>query len=134
MSSESQLGLFSGPVIPQATSSDDVANHSSTSCEAAAAKPVAVYEATPRQKPVAPANGDLRRTGKTVSDAKPDVEERYLSVQEVARRYSISIQTVWRHTKENPDFPKPIKILSGSTRWRLSDIVAYEVSRGETGR
>ena len=133
MSSESQLGLFSGPVIPQATSSDDVANRSSPSCEDAAAKPVTVDEA-PRPKPVAPANGDLRRTAKTVSNVKPDAEERYLSVQEVARRYSISIQTVWRHTKGNPDFPKPIKILSGSTRWRLSDIVAYEVSRGETGR
>ena len=126
MSSEPQLGLFSGPVIHQATSSDDVAN--------AVAKPVAVDEATPGPKPVSPANGDLRRTGKTVSNAKPDAEERYLSVQEVARRYSISIQTVWRHTKENPDFPKPIKILSGSTRWRLSDIVAYEVSRRENGR
>jgi predicted DNA-binding transcriptional regulator AlpA len=56
-------------------------------------------------------------------------EERYLSVRDVADRYAISIQTVWRHTKHNPDFPKPIKILTGSTRWRVSEILAYEAAR-----
>lgn len=58
-------------------------------------------------------------------------EERYLSVRDVADRYAISIQTVWRHTKHNPDFPKPIKILTGSTRWRVSEILAYEAARQE---
>jgi len=58
-------------------------------------------------------------------------DERYLSVKEVGARYSVSIQTVWRHTKYNPDFPQPIKILNGSTRWRMSDILAFEVLRQE---
>lgn len=61
-------------------------------------------------------------------------DERYLSVKEVGARYSISVQTVWRHTKQNPDFPKPVKILNGSTRWRMSDILAFEVSRQEVSR
>lgn len=69
-----------------------------------------------------------------LSPANPGAEERYLSVQDVARRYAVSIQTVWRHTKQNPAFPKPIMILNGSTRWRLSDVLAFEVSRGEASR
>jgi predicted DNA-binding transcriptional regulator AlpA len=74
-----------------------------------------------RSSPSKPQSGSSR-----VSAAE---EERYLSVRDVADRYAISIQTVWRHTKHNPDFPKPIKILTGSTRWRVSEILAYEATR-----
>ncbi|CAD7046848.1 hypothetical protein RHAB21_03731 [Pseudorhizobium halotolerans] len=134
MSSDSQLGLFSGPVTTEATSSNDVATDSANSGEAATAKPVAVAELAPLAEPLDPGYGEARRRGRAILPANPYAEERYLSVQDVARRYAISIQTVWRHTKHNPAFPKPIKILNGSTRWRLSDIIAFEVARREAGR
>lgn len=48
----------------------------------------------------------------------------YLSVLKVADRYSVSRATVWRWAKQN-NLPKPVK-LNGSTRWKLSDLVAFE--------
>lgn len=56
-------------------------------------------------------------------------DERFLSVRDVASRYAVSVATIWRHTNENPSFPKPVKILNGSTRWRMSDLCAYEAVR-----
>lgn len=37
--------------------------------------------------------------------------------------------TVWRRTKFEPDFPKPIRIGIRCTRWRVGDIRAFIKSR-----
>lgn len=134
MSADTQLGLFSGLGTSEATPSSDVATTTPNSHETAAANLAAVSESTPISRQPTTGSVDPKRKSKNLSPAHPGAEERYLSVQDVARRYAISIQTVWRHTKHNPAFPKPIKILNGSTRWRLSDIIAFEVARGEAIR
>ncbi|MBB3315518.1 putative DNA-binding transcriptional regulator AlpA [Rhizobium sp. BK181] len=131
MSKDSQLGLFSSPDKVEATPPSDVAIRTPASPGATRAAIVAAPDAMLFAKIRAPADIGLRLKGEAVAPAKPQADERYLSVQDVARRYAISIQTVWRHTKHNPDFPKPIKILTGSTRWRMSDILAFEISRQE---
>ena len=33
--------------------------------------------------------------------------------------------SVWRFTREDPTFPRPIKLSRGATRWRLSEIYAW---------
>lgn len=33
--------------------------------------------------------------------------------------------TVWRLTREDPTFPRPIKLSRGATRWRLSEVFAW---------
>lgn len=134
MSADPQLGLFSGLGTSDATPSSDVATTPANSQETAAASPAALSESTPVSRQLTTRSADPQRKSKNVSPAQPGAEERYLSVQDVARRYAVSIQTVWRHTKQNPAFPKPIKILNGSTRWRLSDVLAFEVSRGEASQ
>lgn len=134
MSADTQLGLFSGLGTSGATPSSDVATTTPDSLETAAANPAAFSESTPVSRQLTTRSADPQRKSKNVSPAQPGAEERYLSVQDVARRYAVSIQTVWRHTKQNPAFPKPIKILNGSTRWRLSDVLAFEVSRGEASQ
>jgi predicted DNA-binding transcriptional regulator AlpA len=53
------------------------------------------------------------------------LREQFLSDHDVAARYSVKKQTIWRRKNEVADFPNPIKI-RGTTRWRLSDVVAYE--------
>lgn len=134
MSSTKQLGLFSGSEASEATLSSGVAANP-TICDApAAANPAAVSKGAPISQALATGSAALQRKSKNLSPAHPGAEERYLCVQDVARRYAVSIQTVWRHTKHNSAFPKPIKILNGSTRWRLSDVLAFEVSRGEASR
>jgi len=59
----------------------------------------------------------------------PVVSQTYASDIEVARIYSVSRATIWRWTSQC-DFPKPIKLSPGCTRWKLSEIELWENSRG----
>jgi prophage regulatory protein len=52
----------------------------------------------------------------------------YLRDTEAAHRYGISRPTIWRWVK-NGKFPKPIKLSTGSTRWRLADLESWENSQ-----
>lgn len=49
----------------------------------------------------------------------------FLKDTEVAVRYGVSRPTIWRWTK-NGNFPKPVKLGVGSTRWRATDLEAWE--------
>lgn len=53
--------------------------------------------------------------------------EMYLSDHQVAARFGISKATVWRWHENNPDFPRRIKLSPGTSRWKLSDLVRFEV-------
>jgi predicted DNA-binding transcriptional regulator AlpA len=55
-----------------------------------------------------------------------DAGECFLSDLDVAKRYGVSRPTVWRWRKTNPDFPDPVLISPGTTRWKLSDLLAFE--------
>jgi predicted DNA-binding transcriptional regulator AlpA len=61
------------------------------------------------------------------SITKPQTNTHYLSDAQIAARYGVSRQTVWRWTSNDPQFPTPIKLSAGCTRWRLSDLEAWEV-------
>jgi prophage regulatory protein len=50
----------------------------------------------------------------------------YLSVNQVAERLGVSVDSIWRWTRDG-DFPKPYRF-GGSTRWRLQDLLDYEDS------
>jgi len=51
----------------------------------------------------------------------------FLSDKDVAARYSVHRASIWRWVKTG-NLPAPIK-LNGSTRWKLSDIEAWEVKQ-----
>lgn len=53
----------------------------------------------------------------------------YLSDKSLAKRFSVCRTTIWRWSREG-EFPKPVK-LGGATRWRLSDVEAWEVAQEE---
>lgn len=55
-------------------------------------------------------------------------ETLYLSVDQVAKRFDVSKDSIWRW-KRNGDFPKPVKLGGSTTRWRLSDIEEWERHR-----
>ncbi len=55
--------------------------------------------------------------------------ESYLTDKQVADRYSVSRTTPWRWV-EKGRFPKPVKLSPGCTRWRVSEIQAWESNRG----
>ena len=52
----------------------------------------------------------------------------YLSDKAVASRYGISRATVWRWAKEQPTFPRPVK-LAGCTRWRSEELQKWETQQ-----
>ena len=50
----------------------------------------------------------------------------FLSDQQIAKRYGVNRVTVWRWRKTDPTFPTPVRLSPQCTRWRLSDIEAWE--------
>lgn len=53
----------------------------------------------------------------------------YLSDKQVAARFGVARATPWRWV-ERGTFPAPIKLTPGCTRWRLSDVEAWEMAKG----
>ncbi len=52
--------------------------------------------------------------------------ETYLTDLQIANRYSVHRTTPWRWSKYDLTFPKPIALSPGCTRWKLSEIEAWE--------
>lgn len=53
----------------------------------------------------------------------------FLTDKSVAARYCVSRPTIWGWVREDPTFPKPIKFSPGCTRWKLSEIEAWEAAK-----
>ena len=56
----------------------------------------------------------------------------FLSDKKIAERYGVSRKTVWDWLKTYPDFPRPVKLSPGCTRWKLAEIEAWESSRAKS--
>lgn len=52
--------------------------------------------------------------------------QEYLSDIEVADLFGVSRPTVWRWTLKNPRFPSPKHISPGTSKWKLSEIRAFQ--------
>lgn len=55
--------------------------------------------------------------------------EIYISDRHLATRYNVHHLTPRRWLKTDPSFPKPIRLTPGCTRWKLSDIQAWEAAK-----
>lgn len=53
----------------------------------------------------------------------------YFQDAEVAHRYGVSRASIWRWVKSDPTFPKPVQLSAGCSRWRLSDLDAWEATK-----
>lgn len=62
----------------------------------------------------------------------PHTAETYLSDRQLATRYSVHHLTPRRWAKDDPTFPRPVKLTPGCTRWRLSEIEAWEAAKAKT--
>lgn len=54
------------------------------------------------------------------------MERIYLTDTQIAGRYGNHRSWSWRMLKADPNFPKPVKLSPGCTRWRLSDVEEWE--------
>lgn len=75
---------------------------------------------------------DNQARQKTTYAQKTNTEDAqiFLTDREVAVRYSVSRLTPWRWSAKG-NFPKPVKLSEACTRWRLSDLEAWEADRAE---
>jgi predicted DNA-binding transcriptional regulator AlpA len=55
----------------------------------------------------------------------PDALDRLLTVKTVGEILGIHARSVWRLLASDPSFPRPVKVGTGATRWRASDLSAY---------
>lgn len=55
-----------------------------------------------------------------------------LRVADAAVRLGVSIPTIWRYARLNPEFPKPIKISAGVTVFDADELDAFVDSRRTT--
>ena len=53
---------------------------------------------------------------------------KFLSDRQVSERYAVSRATIWRWVRDC-EFPAPIKFQTGSTRWKLADLEAWEAKQ-----
>ena len=67
----------------------------------------------------------------TVGRIMVEATRLFLSDVQVAARYAVSRTTIWRWSKET-DFPDPVRLGPGTTRWRLSELEDWERKRQPT--
>lgn len=53
----------------------------------------------------------------------------YISDKELSKLLEVSRQTIWRWVREG-HFPAPVRLGPSCTRWKLSDVKAWEASKG----
>ena len=53
----------------------------------------------------------------------------YISDTQLAARYGVHRSTPWRWAKTDPAFPKPVNLMPGVTRWKLSEVEEWEAAK-----
>lgn len=54
---------------------------------------------------------------------------RYIRAKMLAPQLAVSEPTLWRWLKEDPTFPRPVKLAPRVTVWRISEIEAWAASK-----
>lgn len=54
-----------------------------------------------------------------------EVDNLFFSVDQVAKRYGVSTDSIWRWKRQG-NFPAPVRLGPNCTRWRLADLVEHE--------
>ena len=56
----------------------------------------------------------------------------YLTDRQLAERYATHPKTIWAWARRN-EFPQPVKLTAGCTRWKSTDVDAWELERAKEG-
>lgn len=83
-----------------------------------------LFDADPQ--PEAPSQLNKPNVKKAKRIQAPVVASRFLTIDEVAKRYSVGHSTVWRWVKKDDRFPAPIKLSPGTSRWSETQLLKFE--------
>lgn len=61
-----------------------------------------------------------------------DAKHGLITDSQLAEHINVSRSFIWALVRKDPSFPRPIKISRGTTRWRWSDIAAWEANLTST--
>jgi predicted DNA-binding transcriptional regulator AlpA len=76
-----------------------------------------------------PAQQRANRPNVSHFDALPNAA--LVSIQALSAINGQGVSTLWRHCKQDPDFPKPIRLSPGCTRFNVGEIRAYLAKKAE---
>ena len=62
------------------------------------------------------------------------MQETYLSDIQLAKHYGVHRSTIWRWVNVDLHFPTPVNISPGCTRWKASEIEAWETAKATKNR
>ncbi len=77
-------------------------------------------------QPETPSQSKKLKANKAKRNQSPVIASRYLSIDEVAKRYGVGHSTVWRWVKNDDRFPAPIKLSPGTSRWLETELLDFE--------
>ena len=60
-----------------------------------------------------------------MTTTRSNLEPMLLRPSAVARRLGVSRSTLWRLSRNDPDFPKSIGLTRGAVAWRVSELDAW---------
>lgn len=60
--------------------------------------------------------------------------ETFVKDIDIAQRYGVSRNTVWRWARELEGMPAPVRLSPCCTRWRMSDLEAWERELAEAAQ
>lgn len=59
-----------------------------------------------------------------------DADATFFSDRQLSKRYGVHPKTIWAWVRHK-EFPRPVKLTSGCTRWRSTDVETWEAERAE---
>ena len=60
-----------------------------------------------------------------MTTTRSNMEPVLLRPAAVARRLGVSRSTLWRLSRDDPDFPQSIRLTRGTVAWRVSELDAW---------
>ena len=63
---------------------------------------------------------------------REDAKLTYLSDKQLAVRFSVARQTIWRWVNSDRTFPSPYSLSASCTRWKLEEVERWEQSRAKS--
>lgn len=77
-------------------------------------------------KRLSPQKPNTRRANPSKRASEELTTSRFLSIEQVAERYGVGKSTVWRWVANDRNFPEPIKLSKGTSRWLEHQLRDFE--------